>query len=124
MKSCNLNRPWNGDSWMLTATGFTTFLQLESAGVPVEQWSDDLGFLAYERRTKWLFGDDLRDALRTWIEYSCNEGVGTVLDFSGKHASADVEYIYRDVRGAIKSGGILEFMECRYLANPSSNDSS
>lgn len=63
--------------------------------MPVEQWSDDPRFLAYERRTKWFFGDDLRNALQPWIEYSCNEGVGTVLDFSGKHASADVEYAYR-----------------------------
>ena len=64
------------------------------AGVPVEQWSDDPRFLAHERRTKWLFGDELRDALQPWIEYSRDEGVGTVLDFSGKHASADVKYVY------------------------------
>ena len=64
------------------------------AGVPVEKWSDDPRFLAHERQTKWLFGDELHDALRPWIEFSCNEGVGTVLDFSGKHASADVDYVY------------------------------
>lgn len=64
------------------------------AGVPVEEWSDDPRFLAHERRTKWLFGDELREALRPWIEFSHDEGVGTVLDFSGKHASADVEYVY------------------------------
>ncbi len=64
------------------------------AGVPVEQWSEVPPFVAYERRTKWLFGDELREALRPWVEFSRSEGVGTVLDFSGKHASADVDYIY------------------------------
>lgn len=95
MHSFNPNRLWHG---MLVDAHRHGLYDLSSdwslAGVPVEQWSDDPRFLAHERRTKWLFGDELRDALRPWIEYSCNEGVGTVLDFSGKHASADVEYVY------------------------------
>jgi hypothetical protein len=95
MNSCNVNRPWHG---MLVDAHRHGLYDLSSnwslGGVPVEQWSDDPRFLAHERRTKWLFGDELRDALRPWIEYSRDEGVGTVLDFSGKHASADVEYIY------------------------------
>jgi hypothetical protein len=96
MKSCNLNRPWNGKLVDAHRHGlYDLSSDWSLAGVPVEQWSDDPRFHAYERRTKWLFGDELRDALRIWIEYSCNEGVGTVLDFSGKHASADVEYVYR-----------------------------
>ena len=89
------NRLWHG---MLVDAHRHGLYDLSSdwslAGVPVEQWSEDPRFLAHERRTKWLFGDELRDVLRPWIEYSCNEGVGTVLDFSGKHASADVEYVY------------------------------
>jgi|GEM_PF-3556924 len=64
------------------------------AGVAVEDWSANSKFLAHERRTKSLFGTDLHDALHPWIEYSRNEGVGTVLDFSGKHASSDVQCVY------------------------------
>jgi hypothetical protein len=64
------------------------------AGVPVEEWSDAPKFLAHESRTKRLFGDELHDDLRPWIEFSRDEGVGTVIDFSGKHASADVESVY------------------------------
>lgn len=67
------------------------------AGVPVEKWSDNPRFLEHERRTKWLFGDALRAALLPWVELSHAEGVGTVLDFSGKHARGDVEHVYRTV---------------------------
>jgi cytosine/adenosine deaminase-related metal-dependent hydrolase len=96
MNSCSLNSPWHGTLVDAHRHGlYDLSSDWSLAGVPVEQWSDDPRFLAYERRTKWLFGEDLRDAIRTWIEYSCNEGVGTVLDFSGKHASADMEYVYR-----------------------------
>ncbi len=95
MNSCSLNRPWHGTLVDAHRHGlYDLSSDWSLAGVPVEQWSDDPRFLAHERRTKWLFGDGLRDALRPWIEYSCNEGVGSVLDFSGKHASADVEYVY------------------------------
>ena len=91
----NDHSPWHG---MLVDAHRHGLYDLTSgwslAGVPVEKWSDDYRFLAHERRTKCVFGDELHDALRPWIEYSCNEGVGTVLDFSGKHASADVEYVY------------------------------
>lgn len=65
------------------------------AGVPVEKWSEDSRFLDHERRTKGLFGDALRAALLPWVEFSRAEGVGTVLDFSGKHARGDVEHVYR-----------------------------
>lgn len=65
------------------------------AGVPVEKWSEDPRFLEHERRTKGLFGDALRAALLPWIDFSLAEGVGTVLDFSGKHARGDVEHVYR-----------------------------
>jgi hypothetical protein len=95
MNSCSHNSPWHGtlvDAHRHGLYDLTSGWSL--AGVPVEKWSDDPRFLDHERRTKWLFGDELHDALRPWIEYSCNEGVGTVLDFSGKHASADVEYVY------------------------------
>jgi hypothetical protein len=96
MNSYSLNRPWHGKLVDAHRHGLYDLSSGWSlAGVPVEQWSDDPRFLAYERRTKWLFGDELRHALQPWIEYSCNEGVGTVLDFSGKHANADVEYAYR-----------------------------
>ena len=95
MNSCSLNRPWHGTLVDAHRHGlYDLSSEWSLAGLPVEQWSDDPRFLAHERRTKWLFGDGLRDALRPWIEYSCTEGVGTVLDFSGKHASADVEYVY------------------------------
>lgn len=95
MHNCSLNRLWHGKLVDAHRHGlYDLSSDWSLAGVPVEQWSDDPRFLAHERRTKWLFGDELRDALRPWIEYSCNEGVGTVLDFSGKHASADVEYVY------------------------------
>ena len=64
------------------------------AGVPVEEWSDDPRFIDHELATKWLFGDALRAALLPWVEFSCTEGVGSVLDFSGKHARGDVEHVY------------------------------
>ena len=95
MSSCNFNRSWHGTLVDAHRHGLYDLSSNWSlGGVPVEQWSDDPRFLAHERRTKWLFGDELRDALRPWIEYSRDEGVGTVLDFSGKHASADVQYVY------------------------------
>ena len=65
------------------------------AGVPVEKWSDDPRFVDHERRTKCLFGNALRAALLPWVEFSRAEGVGTVLDFSGKHARGHIEHVYR-----------------------------
>lgn len=95
MDNCIIKHPWHG---LLVDAHRHGLYDLASdwslAGVPVEQWSNDLRFLAHERHTKGLFGDRLREVLQPWIEYSRDEGVGTVLDFSGKHASADVKYIY------------------------------
>jgi hypothetical protein len=65
------------------------------AGVPVERWEDDPRFLAHERWTKSLDGPGLRAAMRPWLRYSRREGVGAVLDFSGKHARAEVAAVYR-----------------------------
>lgn len=93
--NASLRHPWHGTLVDAHRHGlYDLSADWSLAGMPVEEWSDDPRFLAHERRTKWLFGDELRDALRPWIEFSRDEGVGTVLDFSGKHASADVEYVY------------------------------
>jgi hypothetical protein len=95
MNSNSPNRLWHGTLVDAHRHGlYDLAADWSLAGVPVEKWSDAPRFLAHERQTKWLFGDELSEVLQPWIEYSRNEGVGTVLDFSGKHASADVEYVY------------------------------
>ena len=64
------------------------------AGVPVEQWNEDQRFLKHEQWTKSLRGQELSEAMRAWLQCSQEEGVGTVLDFSGKHAREEMASAY------------------------------
>ena len=64
------------------------------AGIPVERWEEEPQFIAHERWTKTLHGEALHDALRPWLQFSRSEGVGRVIDFSGKHATADVARVH------------------------------
>ncbi len=95
MNAVECNPPWHGALVDAHRHGlYDLSPDWSLAGVPVEKWSDDPRFLVHERGTKWLFGDALRAAMLPWVEFSRAEGVGTVLDFSGKHARGDVEHIY------------------------------
>ena len=60
------------------------------AGIAVEDWESEPQFVEHERWTKQLRGSALCNALLPWLHFSRDEGVGSVLDFSGKHARAEV----------------------------------
>jgi hypothetical protein len=64
------------------------------AGVPVERWEEDQRFLKHELWTKSLSESGLREAMRPWLQCSKQEGVGTILDFSGKHARHEIASVY------------------------------
>lgn len=63
----------------------------------VEEWSQNSEFISYQENTKLLYGEKLRKELKDWIQFSSKENIGTVLDFSAKHASNDLQTIYKTV---------------------------
>jgi len=65
--------------------------------IPVEKWNENLQFVQYERETKNLFGDRLANAFSPWLQLTLEEGVRCVLDWSGKHARQEVNYIYNSM---------------------------
>lgn len=60
----------------------------------VEEWSENNDFLQYQNKTKQLYGNELFDEMQEWLEFSANENIRTILDFSAKHASDDLKRIY------------------------------
>jgi len=60
----------------------------------VDEWSRYNNFLQYQQKTKSLFGKELLNELKEWLDFSVNENISTILDFSAKHASEDLKNIY------------------------------
>jgi hypothetical protein len=65
-------------------------------GTPVHTWEQNMDFIKHEKRTKQLFGSDLQRELREWTLFSQKEGVGSVLDFSGKHDRLGMAQSYQN----------------------------
>ena len=64
------------------------------SGIPVEKWEREPTFRRHEHWTKQLHGESLATALTPWLKASVAEGIGTVLDFSGKHDRGTVADTY------------------------------
>lgn len=73
----------------------------------VEEWSNCDNFLKYQKKTKDLYGINLYNEIKKWLEFSKNENIGTILDFSAKHAITDLQNIYN--RYNIKSFFVLKW---------------
>ena len=63
-------------------------------GLSVENWSSYSKFIAYQKKTKKLYGKELYNEIKEWLEFSKKESIGTILDFSAKHATNDLKNIY------------------------------
>ena len=73
----------------------------------IAEWSKYDSFLEYQNKTKKLYGEELFVEIKEWLEFSYNENIRTVLDFSAKHASDDLNDIYK--RYNIKSFSPLKW---------------
>jgi len=73
----------------------------------VEEWSNYDKFLKYQKKTKCLYGNKLFNEIKKWLKFSKDENIGTILDFSAKHAITDLQDIYN--RYNIKSFFVLKW---------------
>jgi len=83
----------------------------------VEEWTKCERFIKYQRKTKKLFNKELFNEIKDWLEFSANEDIRTILDFSAKHASNDLKSIYNSYN--IKSFSPLKWTK---LSEISSNN--
>ncbi len=83
----------------------------------VEEWNKCEKFIQYQRKTKKLFGKELFNEIKSWLEFSANENIRTILDFSAKHACNDLKSMYNKYN--IKSFSPLKWTK---LSEISSNN--
>ncbi len=67
---------------------------LNMENLSVDEWNTYDNFLEYQKKTKLLFDEELLYELQEWINFSVNENINTILDFSAKHAYDDLKKIY------------------------------
>lgn len=84
-------------------------------GVPVENWTNLAEFVLYQKKSKSLFQNDLFYAVKDWLNFSLDEGVKTILDFSAKHAREDLNSIYSE--HSIKSFSPLKWSDISNIDN-------
>jgi hypothetical protein len=81
----------------------------------VEEWNKYEKFINYQKKTKKLFDKELFNEIKDWLEFSRNENIRTILDFSAKHASNDLKSIYNKYN--IKSFSPLKWTKLSEIRN-------
>jgi len=60
----------------------------------VEEWIENSNYLEFDKKTKSLRGESLANYIKEWLEFSYDENIRTIIDFSAKHARNDLKSIY------------------------------
>ena len=60
----------------------------------VEEWIENSDYIKFDQKTKSLRGESLSYYIKDWLEFSYNENIREILDFSAKHAREDLKEIY------------------------------
>jgi hypothetical protein len=60
----------------------------------VEEWIENSNYLEFDKQTKSLKGELLANYIKDWLEFSYNENIREIVDFSAKHARDDLKSIY------------------------------
>jgi len=60
----------------------------------VEEWIENSNYLKFDKKTKSLTGKALANYIKSWVEFSYDENIRTIVDFSAKHARNDLKSIY------------------------------
>lgn len=67
---------------------------LNMENLSVEEWITNPNYIKFDKKTKSLRGNLLADYIKDWLEFSYDENIRTIIDFSAKRAREDLQLIY------------------------------